>query len=74
MLTVNARFQIKAAAIINSSFREILYLDSDNAPTRDPSYLFHSKGYTETGAIFWPDFWYAQMMIDNGSIQITHCS
>jgi Mannosyltransferase putative len=51
------RFQIKAAAIINSQFQKVLYLDSDNIPTRNPEYLFHSKEFEETGALFWPDFW-----------------
>lgn len=51
------RFQTKAAAIINSSFRHVLYLDSDNIPTRDPSFLFQTKQYQAYGAIFWPDFW-----------------
>lgn len=52
------RFQIKAAAIINSRFQEVLYLDSDNSPTINPAFLFDTKGYRETGALFWPDFWY----------------
>ncbi|KAG2184675.1 hypothetical protein INT43_000588 [Umbelopsis isabellina] len=51
------QFQIKAAAILNSKFEQVLYLDSDNIPTRDPEYLFSSKEYQETGALFWPDFW-----------------
>ncbi|KAI8989400.1 mannosyltransferase putative-domain-containing protein [Pilobolus umbonatus] len=51
------QFQIKAAAIINSDFQHVLYLDSDNVPTRDPTYLFESREYMEYGAIFWPDFW-----------------
>ncbi|KAI9270890.1 mannosyltransferase putative-domain-containing protein, partial [Sporodiniella umbellata] len=51
------QFQIKAAAIINSAFREVLYLDSDNIPTMDPSFLFSVPEYTSTGALFWPDFW-----------------
>jgi hypothetical protein len=32
-------------------------LDSDNIPTRDPTYLFETTEYKEKGAIFWPDFW-----------------
>jgi alpha 1,2-mannosyltransferase len=52
-----SRFQVKAAAIINSRFQHVLYLDSDNIPTRDPTYLFETVEYKEKGAIFWPDFW-----------------
>jgi hypothetical protein len=51
------RFQIKAAAIINSSFKELLYLDSDNLPAHDPTFLFDTPEYKSTGALFWPDFW-----------------
>ncbi|KAI9016555.1 mannosyltransferase putative-domain-containing protein [Phycomyces nitens] len=51
------QFQIKAAAIINSAFNEVLYLDSDNVPAIDPTFLFDSPDYKRTGAMFWPDFW-----------------
>ncbi|KAI7879378.1 hypothetical protein K492DRAFT_178835 [Lichtheimia hyalospora FSU 10163] len=55
--TAEKQFQIKAAAIINSRFQEVLYLDSDNSPAINPTFLFDTKGYRETGALFWPDFW-----------------
>ncbi|ORZ10142.1 mannosyltransferase putative-domain-containing protein [Absidia repens] len=51
------QFQIKVAAIINSAFENVLYLDSDNIPTTDPSFLFDHPAYLKTGALFWPDFW-----------------
>lgn len=51
------QFQIKAAAIINSAFKEVLYLDSDNIPAQDPTFLFDTPEYKNTGALFWPDFW-----------------
>jgi len=50
--------QIKADAIIASSFEEVLYLDSDNIPLRDPTYLFDTELYAEEGrprAVFWGD-------------------
>lgn len=50
-------FHIKTAAMINSAFREILYLDSDSMPVRNPEYLFDSKDYLRTGTMFFPDFW-----------------
>lgn len=53
------QFQIKAAAVINSAFKEVLYLDSDNVPAHDPTFLFDITEYKTTGALFWPDFWYA---------------
>ena len=50
-------FHIKTAAMINSAFRELLYLDSDSMPTKDPTYLFDAPGYTRTGTMLFPDFW-----------------
>jgi len=46
---------IKPYAILASRFRHVLLLDADNVPVRDPSDLFQSAGYQQTGAIFWPD-------------------
>ncbi|KAJ9122426.1 hypothetical protein QFC22_001851 [Naganishia vaughanmartiniae] len=49
-------FQIKGLAITSSSFKELIYLDSDNIPLRDPTHLFESQRYTDNGrAAFWPD-------------------
>ncbi|KAI8879254.1 glycosyltransferase family 71 protein [Backusella circina FSU 941] len=56
-INAQKQFQVKAAAIINSRFRHVLYLDSDNTPTRDPSFLFDTEIYKTYGALFWPDFW-----------------
>ena len=50
-------FQIKVAAWVNSQFEEIIGLDSDVMPVRDPSYLFETEVYKRTGQIFWPDWW-----------------
>ena len=50
-------FQIKVAAWVNSEFEEIIGLDSDVMPVRDPSYLFENEVYKRTGQIFWPDWW-----------------
>lgn len=47
----------QVAAVILSSFEEVLYLDSDNVALRDPSDLFRSEGYARTGMILWPDYW-----------------
>ncbi|KAG8695095.1 hypothetical protein FRC09_009398 [Ceratobasidium sp. 395] len=50
-------FQIKAAAIAFSDFREIVYLDSDNIPLSDPELLFEELLYRNgPRAVFWPDF------------------
>ena len=50
-------FQIKVAAWVNSAFEEIIGLDSDVLPVRDPAYLFETPEYKRTGQIFWPDWW-----------------
>lgn len=48
-------WESKPYAIIHSSFEEVLFLDADNFPVKDPSYLFESEAYLKNGAIFWPD-------------------
>ncbi|CDZ97044.1 Alpha-mannosyltransferase [Phaffia rhodozyma] len=50
-------YHLKALAIVQCPWREVLYLDSDNVPTRDPEYMFDSPPYKRLRAIFWPDFW-----------------
>jgi Mannosyltransferase putative len=50
-------FQIKVAAWVNSAFEEIIALDSDVMPVRDPTYLFDTEVYNRNGQIFWPDWW-----------------
>lgn len=50
-------WQIKGLALIQSSFRELIYLDSDNVPLRTLTHLFSAPLYLEGGhhAVFWPD-------------------
>ncbi|WVQ77944.1 hypothetical protein IAT38_000024 [Cryptococcus sp. DSM 104549] len=49
-------WQIKGLALVQSSFRQIIYLDSDNTPLRSPTHLFDASLYTSSGrAVFWPD-------------------
>ena len=47
---------IKPYALLNCRFKNVLLLDADNVPVRNPEYLFKSPGFKKTGAIFWPDF------------------
>ncbi|CAF1377104.1 unnamed protein product [Adineta steineri] len=58
-----SRFAIKLLAILKSTFEHVLWLDSDNIPIRDPTYLFDLPQYKRSTAIFWPDFWFTS--IDN---------
>lgn len=53
---MRAEFQLKGEAIARSSFTDLLYLDSDNVPLRDPTYLFSSPAFREHGYVLWPDF------------------
>ncbi|GMF28068.1 unnamed protein product [Phytophthora lilii] len=57
------RFKSKIYAIYNSKFEQALFLDADNVPVRDPTYLFRTPAFVETGAIFWPDFWHPEQTI-----------
>ncbi len=48
-------WQLKAFALRNCSFREVLLLDADSYPVRNPEFLFDWPRYREWGALFWPD-------------------
>lgn len=48
-------WQLKPYALMTSGFREVLMLDADNIPVRDPTFLFDHPAFAEHGAIFWPD-------------------
>lgn len=48
-------WQLKAFALKNSSFEEVILLDADQVPLRDPALLFEWPEYKATGAVFWPD-------------------
>lgn len=52
------RFQLKIFSIMFSSFEEVLFLDADSLPVRDPITLFRSEPFKTTGMVTWPDFWY----------------
>ncbi|OWY97675.1 hypothetical protein PHMEG_00031743 [Phytophthora megakarya] len=48
----------KIFAIYNSNFDRVLYLNANNVPIRDPSFLFTSLEFEADGAVFWPDYWH----------------
>ena len=48
-------WQLKPYAIKWSQFQEVLYLDADQLPVRNPAEVFAWPQYRETGAVFWPD-------------------
>jgi FkbM family methyltransferase len=49
-------WELKSYAMLHSAFEEVLLLDADNVPIRDPSYLFDAQAYQQTGSVFWPDY------------------
>ena len=49
-------WELKSYAILHCRFREVLFLDADNVPVRDPEFLFDTPQFRETGAVFWPDY------------------
>lgn len=48
-------WSLKPHAILHSPFEEVMLLDADNVPLADPTHLFDSAQFCQTGAIFWPD-------------------
>jgi len=49
-------WELKPYSIAYSPFEEVMYLDADNVPVVDPTYLFDTPEYKATGSIFWPDY------------------
>jgi len=48
-------WELKVFAALHSPFEELLFLDADCYPCRDPEFLFDLADYRARGAIFWPD-------------------
>ncbi|OWY94928.1 hypothetical protein PHMEG_00035206 [Phytophthora megakarya] len=58
-------FNTKVFALAHSELDQVLFLDADNSPVKDPTYLFTTPEFVNTGAIFWPDFWHPANTIFN---------
>lgn len=54
-MRILAGWEAKVYSIICAPYKEVLYLDADNIPIHDPSFLFDSKQFKYWGSIFWPD-------------------
>jgi alpha 1,2-mannosyltransferase len=52
------KYQYKILSIVFSSFEDVLFLDADCFPIRDPTKYFTSRPFVDTGMIIWPDIWY----------------
>lgn len=50
-----AGWELKPFAVLHAPFAEVLYLDADSYPVRNPDYLFDLDACKRTGAIFTPD-------------------
>ncbi len=48
-------WELKVFATLHSPFEELLFLDADCYPCRNPEFLFELEEYRARGAIFWPD-------------------
>jgi GR25 family glycosyltransferase involved in LPS biosynthesis len=48
-------WELKVFATLHCPFEEVLFLDADCYPCRNPEFLFELADYQERGAIFWPD-------------------
>ncbi|KAI5960662.1 uncharacterized protein KGF55_004555 [Candida pseudojiufengensis] len=50
-------YLLKNIAILLSSFENVLYLDADNLPIKNPDNLFVNKPFIDNHLIIWPDLW-----------------
>lgn len=48
-------WELKTFAVVHSRFEEILYLDADSYPCRNPEFLFDDVYFQKHGAMFFPD-------------------
>ncbi|KAI9819414.1 MAG: hypothetical protein M1832_003977 [Thelocarpon impressellum] len=51
------RYQLKAFAVLFSSFERVLLLDADNFPVLPPETLFTAEPFASRGLVAWPDYW-----------------
>ncbi|CAR23943.1 alpha-1,2-mannosyltransferase MNN5 [Lachancea thermotolerans CBS 6340] len=51
------RYQIKAVALLLSSFKKIVFIDADDFPIQNLDSLFDSEVLREHGLVLWPDLW-----------------
>jgi hypothetical protein len=48
-------WELKPLSVMFSAFSEVLYLDADCIPVKNPDLLFEEEKYKKFGAAFWPD-------------------
>lgn len=50
-----AGWESKPYAVLHAPYQEVLYLDADNLPIADPTFLYTTSQYRYYGSVFWPD-------------------
>ncbi|CCH44687.1 Alpha-1,2-mannosyltransferase [Wickerhamomyces ciferrii] len=50
-------YQLKSMALLLTSFENVLMLDSDNLPLKNPDLLFINEPFISKPLVIWPDFW-----------------
>jgi hypothetical protein len=48
-------FELKPFSLLNAPFDELIFIDADSVPLRDPELFFDSALYREHGNLFWPE-------------------
>ena len=61
---MQSTYALKAIVVALSSFKDLLFLDSDSFALYNPAVFFEHKRYAATGAILWQDFWDADWAPD----------
>lgn len=50
-------YQLKSMALLLTSFENVLMLDADNFPLKNPDYMFFNEPFTSHNLVIWPDIW-----------------
>ncbi|KHN94872.1 Alpha-mannosyltransferase [Metarhizium album ARSEF 1941] len=50
-------YQWKVFTMLYSTFEEILFIDADSMPVKNPDSVFESAVFQSNGVILWPDYW-----------------
>lgn len=48
-------YEVKPFAITHCPFEEVIFIDADNVPIVNPTFLFDTPQYKQHHALFWPD-------------------
>lgn len=61
-------FELKIFALLFSTFKEVLFLDSDNLPISSLKNLFEDSMFLKYGSLHWKDFWVSTAAPDSFDI------